>query len=448
MQQRDKRPKKTISDKKSGPKSGSKATLAYWESVLYQRRPGGNWWVRIQFRGRREKLSLGTPFKVAATTRARDIYQRLTVAKDWDTVLRELKPERVPVSRDTVGDFLEQLQATADPRKLRSYATAFRKIVADAFGIDGDKDKFDYRGGGHRRWIEKIHAVKLGDVTPAVIQKWKRDFLNRAGDNPIRLRSAKVSANSIMRHAKTLFGPKMTRHLSNPVSSPFTGVEFEPKQRVRYRSTINVDELTKAAHAELALSDPPAFLVFLLALGAGLRRLEIDRLEWSAIRWDENVIRIQPTEHFDIKTEHSGGDVQIDADLIEILRGYRAKARSTFVIDSPTLPRKHATCQNYRAHRVEKRLIRWLQSKGVNSQKPLHELRKESGSIINRKYGLTAAKDHLRHGNVSITAAHYIDVHREATTGIGSLLKSVADDKIVPLQDPPTETDSSGEIAS
>jgi hypothetical protein len=72
-----------------------------------------------------------------------------------------------------------------------------------------------------------------------------------------------------------------------------------------------------------------------LALGAGLRRIEIDSLEWSVFRWNQNVIRIEPTEHFDLKTEHSIGDVSVDPELMSVFRGYAARARSNFVIETP-----------------------------------------------------------------------------------------------------------------
>jgi integrase len=203
---------------------------------------------------------------------------------------------------------------------------------------------------------------------------------------------------------------------------------------MRYRSTIDVEKLTHAAHKELAKKDAPAFLAFVLALGAGLRRIEIDRLEWTAFHWDENVIRIEPTEHFDVKTEHSIGDISVDKELMSVMRGYHGKARSNFVIESPNLPRKRATFENYRAQNVFERLTAWLRTKGVNAQKPIHELRKESGSMVNRKHGLTAAKDFLRHADVAITAAHYIDRPRHATSGLGALFKATNDEKIVPLE--------------
>jgi integrase len=125
--------------------------------------------------------------------------------------------------------------------------------------------------------------------------------------------------------------------------------------------------------------------------------------------------------------------VPIDAELMKIMRGYAARARSNFVIESPNLPRKQATFENYRAQNVFERLTAWLRSKGVTAQKPIHELRKESGSTVNRKHGLTAAKDFLRHADIAITAAHYIDRPRQATSGLGALLKAV--DKIIPLEE-------------
>lgn len=412
-------------------------SLAYWQNAIFQRRTGGNFWVQIQHGGSgQKKFTLATPVKHVAAERARDFYLTLTEA-GWDEALRQLNPQSAALPRDasTVGDFLDELKAKADlkPKTLEGYAVALRKIVADAFKIDGGKEKYDYRTGGYQRWLERVHAIKLAALTPDVVQQWKRAFLARAGDDPIRLRAAKISVNSFLRRAKSLFAPDAIKHLSTKPQSPFENISFEPRQSMRYRSTINVEKLTGAAHKELAQKDAPAFLAFLLALGAGLRRIEIDRLEWSAFHWDENVIRIEPTQHFDVKTEHSIGDVPVDAELMEIMRGYNAKARSGFVIESHNLPRKRATFENYRAQHVFERLSAWLRSKGVTAQKPIHELRKESGSMVNRAHGLMAAKDFLRHADIAITAAHYIDRPRQATSGLGALLKAVDDEKIVPL---------------
>jgi hypothetical protein len=71
-----------------------------------------------------------------------------------------------------------------------------------------------------------------------------------------------------------------------------------------------------------------------------------------------------------------------------------------------------------------------VQLPGISAEKPIHELRKEFGSMVNRKHGLSAAKDLLRHADIAITAAHYVDSPRQATSGLGALLKGPADNVI------------------
>jgi integrase len=418
----------------------SKAHLRYWEDAIFTRRPGGNWWVQIQHQGRREKFSLGTPLKSAAAEKARSIYAAL-LANGWEDVLRVYRPLKAPKLDTTIGEFLAELASKADlkAKTLAGYNVALRKIVADIFEIDGGLLKYDYRSGGRDEWLTRIHAVRLSELTSDRVQAWKRSFLARAGKDPIKERSAKITFNSFLRRAKSLFAKKAIQHLSCflPSPLPFTGIEFEKRQSMQYRSSIDPAKLARAAQKELARKDPPAFLAFLLALGAGLRRIEIDRLEWSAFRWRENIIRIEPTAHFQVKTEHSIGDVRIDPELMALFRGYYAArcsdksgnpvpslnlAASNFVIETPNLPRPRATFENYRAQIVFERLADWLRKNGVTARKPIHELRKEFGSIVNKKHGLTAAKDLLRHADIAITASHYIDRARDATSELGALL--------------------------
>jgi integrase len=374
----------------------------------------------LQHAGDRRKFSLGTPIKAAAAAKARDLYLAI-LSGGWEAALRP------PLTRTeaTLGQFLEVLQARADlkPETLKGYVQAFRAIVADIFQINGGKEKYDYRGSGHAGWIARIDAIRLADVTPARVQEWKRAFIARAGDDPIRLRSAKTSINSFLRRAKSLFSPKCIKHLSVTLPSPlpFDGIAFEPRQSARYRSSIDPAKLTRVAQKELSEDDPPVFLAFLLALGAGLRRIEIDRLEWSAFHWDHNVIRIEPTRYFEPKTEHSIGDVQIDPELMSVFRGYTASASSNFVIDD--MDTDHYWDQ-YRAKAVFERLSVWLRAHGITARKPIHELRKEFGSMVNRKHGLSAAKDLLRHGDIAVTAAYYIDRPSQATNGLGALLST------------------------
>jgi hypothetical protein len=64
------------------------------------------------------------------------------------------------------------------------------------------------------------------------------------------------------------------------------------------------------------------------------------------------------------------------------------------------------------------KLIDWLRSKGVTSKTPLHTLRKEFGTQINARYGLTAAQEMLRHADVAVTAAHYVENKQRIGPGL------------------------------
>src|SRR6516165_9955739 len=134
----------------------------------------------------------------------------------------------------------------------------------------------------------------------------------------------------------------------------------------------------------------------------GLRRKEIDLLEWDSFLWDRGVIRVQATQHFDAKTEDSLGDVVVDDELLEVFRGYRARATSAFVIESADQP-KFVSYSHYRCQEVFDRLIAWLRKKGVKGNKPLHTLRKEFGSQVCAVHGVHAASRQLRHADIAIT---------------------------------------------
>ena len=64
----------------------AKTDLAYWRRRLRKQPNSANWFAEISVRGVRHKLSLETPNKENAATRARDIYQ-LARAVGWDAVL-------------------------------------------------------------------------------------------------------------------------------------------------------------------------------------------------------------------------------------------------------------------------------------------------------------------------------------------------------------------------
>jgi len=323
--------------------------------------------------------------------------------------------------------FLEAVFSVSTRRStIEGYATAFRKIVADLFGFASDPAKFDYRSGGRAEWLTKVHAIELGKITPPKIQEWKQSFLTVAGNDPLALRKARISVNTFLRRARSLFSRKVLRQLQIRLPSPlpFDGVEFEPRQSMKYRSEFDVVGLIRQANRELGTSDPSAYMIFLLAATAGLRRKEIDLLEWPSFRFKDNAIRIEPTQFFHPKSQDSIGEVQMDPQIMAIFRRYHAKAKGNFVIPSGKSPRTVSRGDYYRCESHFGALNAWLRSKGVNTQKPLHTLRKEYGSLINKAHGIHAASKALRHADINVTNNFYTDSRVRVTPGLGKLFAS------------------------
>ena len=304
-------------------------------------------------------------------------------------------------------------------KTLGDYLRAFRKIVSDIFEIDGGTSKFDYRGGGRESWLQKVDRIRLREITPDKIQKWKVEFLKRAGSNPAKRRSASISVNSLLRQAKSLFAPEILKFVKLDTPSPFEGVQFEPRRSMRYQSSIDLEELVHAAEEELPREQ---FKIFLLGIMAGLRRNEIDKLEWGAFDWRKRLISIKATSYFSPKSEDSTGDVEVDPEVMELFRGYRPTASCEFVVESRVSPRPDAAYSHYRCQREFEALNKWLQTHGVEGNQPLHTLRKEFGSQVCAKYGIYAASRALRHADIAITSQHYLDKRQSVTAGLGKLL--------------------------
>lgn len=410
----------------------AKTDVRYWHQVILHAdytRDGirhflPEWSVKVQHGGRRETFGLGTPNRAAAAEKARQIYLGLK-AEGWDAVLARFKRKQSPDSPvTTVGQFLGAVEAvwSGKAKTLADYARAFRTIVADIFGVDGGNRKYDYRSGGREAWLAEVNQLKLRDLSPQLIQKWKIRFLKRAGNSPAKRQSAATSVNSLLRQAKSLFAPRVLKFVPIDLPAfPFEGVQFEPRSSARYQSAFKVEDLIRAAQEKLPLEQ---FKIFLLALMAGLRRNEIDKLEWNAFNWDRNLISIRATEFFQPKSEDSTGDVEIDFEVMELFRGFKARASGTFVIECSVAPRPGASYSHYRCQRLFEKLGTWLRAHGVEGKRPLHTLRKEYGSQVCAKHGIYAASRALRHADIAITSQFYLDKRQPAPAGLGAFLQS------------------------
>jgi len=198
----------------------------------------------------------------------------------------------------------------------------------------------------------------------------------------------------------------------------FLAIQFEKRQSQRYQSSFNIYALIKAAKDELREPEPEMFKIFLLASMAGLRRKEIDCLLWEQVKFHQGIIRIEPTKYYHPKSEDSIGDIEVDSELLAVLGEMRNG--TPFVVESSAEPK----LGYYRCAYSFEKLIGWLKAHGVQGSKPLHNLRKEFGSLIADQHGIYVASRMLRHSDISVTASHYLDKKQRKAVGLGSQLVS------------------------
>ena len=430
-----------------------KTDARHWQGRLFKnsftrngtRSETADWCVKIKHQGQRETFNLGTPNAEAAAIIALLIYRTVKGA-GWNAALTEHKPEAAPKQPKaaTLGEWMNAVKQTAElrPATFTNYSQCLRQIASEiedigdqpALSEDGTPrrdrkrrpvflSRFDYRAGGRDAWVAKVDALPLSALTAAAVQRWKLEYIARAGNAPDARRRAENSAASLIRCARALFSAKCRKYAGAefilPEPLPFAGVELPKKGNTAYQSKIDAPKLIEAARRELT-GEP--FKVFTLGLLCGLRKREIDLLTWGQVDFEKGVVRIERTEYFQPKSEDSAGEVDLDAETLALLRGWKAGTSGPFVIESTRAPRHESSRVNYRCTPHFDTLYAWLKKHGITARKPLHELRKELGALLASSQGIFAAHSVLRHAQISTTAAYYTDKKRRITAGLGALL--------------------------
>lgn len=437
-------------EKREGPNVKTEATKGfgktdarYWKTRLYRNsctRDGkryfvAHWCIKIAHGGRRETVNLRTANQAAAAQKAAEFYKGL-MRRGWDEMLAEWKPKPVeaPIPA-TVGEFIAAAAAISSARAptVWEYGGSLRRIAADVAGVSrNDPKKWAGRTGGAQAWRDKVDTLPLDILTPQAVHRWRLERVKAVSDNPLALRAMKTTVNSTLRKAKSLFSPKITRHLGGGLilpPNPFNEAEFFERPSMRYQSRINAAELIAAARKELGgdMAWLECWKAFVLLMFAGLRKNEADKLRWASVDFGAGLLRIEDHEHFQAKCEASKDAVEIDGQVVALLKSWRAlDPQGVYVLRSPIAPILIGRQRHYRAPRTFEALADWLKGKGVTARKALHELRKEAGSLVAQKHGIYAASRFLRHANISTTSAHYLDKKERVTLGLGSLLGNEA----------------------
>ena len=270
-----------------------------------------------------------------------------------------------------------------------------------------------------------IHVEPITIFTRSAIQMWRKAYVERIGNDELLKKRARISSNSILRQAKALFSQEILDTISNvkiPSPLPFEKCKFYPAEDMSYHSRIDSGALVRAAKTELSERDPEVYKVFLLALGGGLRRSEIDTLTYEQVDFANSMLRMHVTPEGRRKSKQSEANVPIDEMLIDELKKWQQTAKDKFVLVGPGIEEPKKWGRNYRCDETFKRTIAWLRTHGVDTLKPIHTLRKEAGSLVATEGGIQAAKQFLRHKSIEVTSAYYAYNKGNHTVDLGFLL--------------------------
>jgi integrase len=435
---------KSASKTASGKGKSSKLDINHWRKAITQPGGSGNWMATFCHAGHRESLGLKTDQKEAAAFRALDSFLFLK-KNDWEAWREEYKPQSIkpePKSGVTVGQYISAVQARfsdtqAKVRSYEQYCVCLRRVAA-WIGKVPKRGRIDRGMLGHVAWRAKVEAVELSLFTDAAINQWQHDFIKRA--KAIDKGHAKVSVNTVLRQCQALFHKGVLAKLKDVVTLdfvPFQNFQFEKRPNLKYDRAAfpNSHQLAAAAIQELPVE---LYKIFLLALRFGLRRNEIDLLEWKSFVFEPSelskfgLLKIQKTEFFEPKTKESAANLPLDEGFAKAFKEFKAKAKGRFVIESKGQPKPDSIHYELRAEKEFAELNKWLRKHGVTGHKPLHQLRKEMGSMMNEVYGIHAASTALRHSNIATTAAYYVADNPRVLPDCGFMLK-VEESNIIPM---------------
>ncbi len=389
----------------------------------YGKEAASQYVIRLQCRRRREWFELGADVDAAAKL-AREIDQHLRL-HGWEASRKKFKPAFESELCDlTVGGYIELVEkhGAIQPTTLYNYAALFRRIVATIRGISlNGADKYT---GGRKpsKWRQLVEKVPLNAIKPEDVLEWRTKYVGRFPVGSEKRTHVEHTANSFVRNARSLFAKRILKrvrancpNLMLPAPLPFEGVDLLPERESDffYTSEVDVRKLIEDAFRELTGN---RLIIFILALGAGLRRNEIDKLPMSHLDLQKGVVPIAPTQFNRLKSDSSVGKIQLEPRFVEKLRELLANHQGDFVLTSHIAPRLNTGQRHYRCSKDFMVLNGWLKSKGIaHSSSRIHTLRKEFGSHLAQRRGIFAASAGLRHSTIGVTRKFYVASEIEPT---------------------------------
>jgi hypothetical protein len=198
----------------------NKTDARYWmRKVSFHTRDSRTYSVHIQHDNQRRRIGLKTTDKEQAGALALEFYLKLR-ALGWEETLRWWKGDSTAAKKSdvTIAEYLEAVTAKSPiyPKTIQSYVKALRKIAGD---ITGETER------------EKRDAIRLRTLTAEKIEAWRIEFIRRKATDPLKEKSARISANAFIGRARSLFSSETVARVHDIVEIP------EPVPLVASKST-------------------------------------------------------------------------------------------------------------------------------------------------------------------------------------------------------------------
>jgi len=370
--------------------------------TVFQRQEGGAYYAKFRVKGRQYLLSTQSTVKRDAEAKARQLRSDV-LAERWE----ELEAKKVRQARfANLGELFTAYRRHAGdvkPYVQRRNIQILRTIIRQA------------RPTHDKAPDNEIDALSTSILTASLLSDYKRIRLEAAGENGLAQQTAKITANACRRQARAIFKREVLplyKDLSLPDLTGFLGVPAFKVEKKGFRFDAEALGRSRAAAAQLRLDDANAYRIFLLALGAGLRKGEIAHGRWSWIEGDAKrgySIRIQATEDWSGPKGKREREVPLEPIVVDQLTQLRTQVGDTHLLEG---------CKTERCDQAFRRFADWLKGQGWEGRKAAHTLRKVYGSLVAAQHGLKAAQTVLGHADISTTADIYVGLTKTPTVTI------------------------------
>jgi integrase len=317
------------------------------------------------------------------------------------------KAERMSACKITIKELIEAHEEVEPTLELKDgtahhYRTALMRAVRTVIAYRAKKPRPDAML--YKDSLEAVSDFPVSHLNDRFISDLKMAEMKAADGSISEQGNIKRRLKSVMADARSVLCPSALEEyaaqgLKLPDVEPFMKtVLFKRVTKKRYRlPPVEVIAAIQRDMGELR-ENLNAYRMFLLAMGAGLRKREIRECRQSwIVGGDQPTVFIGVTEDWEQK---SHGESCIE------LCEWAYKELMNCMDDGAMVITGTVTD----AADASKFLCAWLRSKGLDRHKPTHELRMLYGSWVANRRGLFVAQKLLRHKDAQVTSDSYSDL--------------------------------------